>query len=228
MPAWPRPWSTASCTTATSSTSRDPRGGSRGAHPTTRALRRRRLAMRDAPSRSPELAEGRPNDRLPDLRPRFPSDRSPTLLLGCLPASGLARPPAVSSGRPHPVPLATPGHRLRVPGLRDSLPRRATLPRLPPVLPTHRPRRCLPALRRTRRPRRPLLQQRRDEQPITRHLDRHTHTHGADLSGLLLSRRLAHLLFGAHTRQRAPDRGVATVLLPLVVGLELRTWPGRQ
>ena len=178
MPAWLPRWSTASCTTVTSSTSRAPRGGSRGAHPTTRAPRRRRLAMRDTPSRNDDrvLSERRIACQSP---PRLPTV-SPTLLSDACRQQLACPPPVARSSPSHPA--RPPGHRLRVPRVRDPLPRHPTLPRLPPVLPTHRPRRRLPPLRRNRRPRRPRLQPRRDEQPITRQLDRHTHPHGADLS----------------------------------------------
>jgi hypothetical protein len=162
--------------------------------------------MPDTPSHNDDLFLSLPKDRLPDLQPRLPPVRPTTLLLGCLPSGGLASPPAGRSGRPHPVPLATPTHRLRVPSLRNPLPRRATLPRLQHLRPSARSGWSLPTLRRTRRPRRSLLGQHRYDWPITHRFDRHAHPDGADLSGLLLSRRLAHLLFGAHTalcRRRA-------------------------
>ena len=54
--------------------------------------------MPDAPSRNDDRTI-----RLPDLRPRLPPVRSPTLLLGCLPSGGLACPPAGRSDRPDPA-----------------------------------------------------------------------------------------------------------------------------
>ena len=103
-----------------------------------------------APSRSPELAEGCRNDSLPLLHATVRAGRAASLLLGCLPSGRLAPSPprSVAAG---PRPLAAPNYRLRLPVLRDPLPRRAALPGLQHLRPPGWPRWSVPSLRRADR-----------------------------------------------------------------------------
>src|SRR5215211_1878512 len=82
------------------------------------------------------------------------------MVLRRLPPSRLAPPP----GRTAPDPARQDRHHLRMPALREPLPRRATLRGMQLVVPTPRPRRNLPPLRRARRRLRPDRRQ-----PIQRH-----------------------------------------------------------
>ena len=76
---------------------------------------------------------------LPLLHAAIRAGRAAALLLGCLPSGRLAPSPSHRVAT-DPRPLASPDHRLRLPDLRDPLPRRATLPGLQHLRPSARSR----------------------------------------------------------------------------------------
>jgi hypothetical protein len=142
-----------------------------------------------APSRSPELAEGCRNDRLPLLHPTVRAGRAATLLLGRLPSGRLApTPPRTAASDPGPRIAADDG--LRLPQLRHALPRRATLPGLQHLRPSPRSRWSLPALRRAGR---------RDRSPRQR--TRRGHAHALTPQPARWSPQLAALAYRAFVPQ---------------------------
>jgi hypothetical protein len=112
----------------------------------------------------------------------------------CRQAGWRQRHPAAASADPRPPR----SNRVRVSRVWHPVPRPAAVPRVSTVLPARRSRGRLPPLRRTGGPRRPPHRIGSDRRPITGPKGGRDGP-GADPSGPLLSRCLAHLHFGAYS-----------------------------